>query len=81
MIKILFGYVSDKECQGRFPLTLFCLMENSVEFPMRQKKPPAGCTARGKEDHFVIQPAREECAGALFFALVEMNGIAYNVMG
>ena len=48
---------------------------------MRQKKPPAGCTARGKEDHFVIPLAREECAGALFFALVEMNGIVYNVMG
>ena len=56
-------------------------MIKAVEFPMRQKKPPAGCTARGKEDHFVIPLAREECAGALFFALVEMNGIAYNVMG
>ena len=28
---------------------------------------PPGCAARGKEDHYVIPLAREECVGAHFF--------------
>ena len=46
-----------------------CLIGYSVGFPMRQKA-FGGCTL-----------ASPSCPGALFFALVEMNGIAYNVMG